>query len=82
MQRRQVEVENGIITAEEAQQQEQDEQTVREKFNIKLVDTRDLEGVEGVDNGTSMQQLLQKIEASSDEEEEGEEENGRYWRDV
>jgi len=71
MQRRQVEVENGIITAEEAQQQEQDEQTVREKFNIKLVDTRDLEGVEGVDNGTSMQQLLQKIEASSDEEEEG-----------
>ena len=74
MQRRQVEVENGIITAEEAQQQEQDEQTVREKFNIKLVDTRDLEGVEGVDNGTSMQQLLQKIEASSDEEEEGEEE--------
>ena len=81
MQRRQVEVENGIITAEEAQQQEQDEQTVREKFNIKLVDTRDLEGVEGVDNGTSMQQLLQKIEASSDEEEEGEEENGRYWRD-
>ena len=76
MQRRQVEVENGIITAEEAQQQEQDEQTVREKFNIKLVDTRDLEGVEGVDNGTSMQQLLQKSEASSDEEEEGEEENG------
>ena len=82
MQRRQVEVENRIITAEEAQQQEQDEQTVREKFNIKLVDTRDLEGVEGVDNGTSMQQLLQKIEASSDEEEEGEEENGRYWRDA
>ena len=76
MQRRQLEVENGIITAEEAQQQEQDEQTVREKFNIKLVDTRDLEGVEGVDTGTSMQQLLQKIEASSDEEEEGEEENG------
>ena len=82
MQRRQVEVENGIITAEEAQQQEQDEQTVREKFNIKLVDTRDLEGVEGVENGTSMQQLLQKIEASSDEEEEGEEENGRCWRAV
>ena len=46
------------------------------------MDTRDLEGVEGVDNGTSMQQLLQKIEASSDEEEEGEEENGRYWRDA
>lgn len=76
MQRRQLEVENGIITAEEAQQQELDEQTVREKFNIKLVDTRDLEGVEGVENGTSMQQLLQKIEASSEEEEQEEEENG------
>ena len=76
MQRRQLEVEKGIITAEEAQQQELDEQTVREKFNIKLVDTRDLEGVEGVENGTSMQQLLQKIEASSEEEEQEEEENG------
>lgn len=80
MQRRQLEVENGIITAEEAQQQELDEQTVREKFNIKLVDTRDLEGVEGVENGTSMQQLLQKIEASSEEEEQEEEENGMQMK--
>ncbi|KAK8825318.1 hypothetical protein WA538_003015, partial [Blastocystis sp. DL] len=75
MQRRQVEVENGIITAEEAQQQEQDEQSVREKFNIKLIDTHDLDGVEGVENGASMQQLLQKMEASSDEEVEANEEN-------
>ena len=76
MQRRQVEVENGIITAEEAQQQEQDEQSVREKFNIKLIDTHDLDGVEGVENGASMQQLLQKMEASSDEEVEANEEKG------
>ena len=76
MQRRQVEVENGIITAEEAQQQEQDEQSVSEKFNIKLIDTHDLDGVEGVETGASMQQLLQKMEASSDEEVEANEENG------
>ena len=74
MQRRQLEVENGIITAEEAQQQEMDEQTVREKFNIKL-DT----GVENMEEDSvkeqSMQELLQKIndgdkqdETDSDEE--------------
>lgn len=68
MQRRQLEVENGIITAEEAQQQEMDEQTVREKFNIKL-DT----GVENMEEDSvkeqSMQELLQKINDGAKQEE-------------
>ena len=68
MQRRQLEVENGIITAEEAQQQEMDEHTVREKFNIKL-DT----GVENMEEDSvkeqSMQELLQKINDGAKQEE-------------
>lgn len=71
MQRRQVEVENGIITAEEAQQQEMDEQSVREKFNIKLdMGLEDTEEDETKEQ--TMQELLQRIhdgnEEDSDEE--------------
>lgn len=80
MQRRQLEVENGIITAEEAQQQEMDEQTVREKFNIKL-DT----GVENMEEDSvkeqSMQELLQKINdgAKQDEIDSDEEYNNEVF---
>ena len=67
MQRRQVEVENGIISAEEAQQQENDEQTVRDKFNIKLATT----ATEEEEKGPSMQELLDKIdEEKSDDDDD------------
>ena len=68
MQRRQVELENGIISAEEAQQQENDEQTVRDKFNIKLATAAP---EEEEDKGPSMQELLDKIdEEKSDDDDE------------
>lgn len=80
MQRRQVEVENGIISAEEAQQQEADEHTVREKFNIKLVNAPE-EGEE--DKGPSMQELLKKIDEEDSDNDDvfghRENENGGAW---
>ena len=80
MQRRQVEVENGIISAEEAQQQEADEHTVREKFNIKLVNAPE-EGEE--DKGPSMQELLKKIDEEDSDNDDvfghRENENGGVW---
>ena len=64
---KQVEVENGIISAEEAQQQENDEQTVRDKFNIKLATT----ATEEEEKGPSMQELLDKIdEEKSDDDDD------------
>lgn len=75
MQRRQLEVENGIITAEEAQQQEMDEQTVREKFNIKLdMGTEDTNEEDHV-REQSMQELLQKIQGDSEEDSDEEYKN-------
>lgn len=44
MQRRQVELENGLISAEEAQQQEMDEQEARERYNVKLVNLEEEAG--------------------------------------
>ena len=66
MQRRQVEVENGIISAEEAQQQEMDEQTVRDKFNIKLATN----ATEEEEKGPSMQELLDKIDEDKSDDDD------------
>lgn len=74
MQRRQLEVENGIITAEEAQQQEMDEQTVREKFNIKLDMGTEENPEEDATKEQTMQELLDKIKGENEEEVDSDEE--------
>ena len=65
MQRRQVELDNKIITEEEAQQQEADEQTVREKYNIKLAKTEDLE-----EDNDLMQKSVPKNDSESDSDDD------------
>ena len=73
MQKRQVEIDNGIITPEEAQQQEMDEQSVRDKFNIKLAtNTENPEGEE-----SALGEMPGKEESDSDDDIFGEERDGR-----
>ena len=78
MQKRQVEIDNGIITPEEAQQQEMDEQSVRDKFNIKLATTT--ENAEGEES--ALGEMAGKEESDSDDDIFGEERDGRNGNSI